>query len=71
MAHDGQEVHTQVPHIHAPLPQGLGGVRVHEHPWQPARRPLLVQGSDSPADLGHRLQREKHTAECVDLMKTE
>uniref|UniRef100_A0A480HB23 Selenocysteine lyase isoform X1 n=1 Tax=Sus scrofa TaxID=9823 RepID=A0A480HB23_PIG len=54
VAHDGQEVHAQVPHVHAPLPQGLRGVRVQEQHRQPAGRPLLVQGSDSPADVRHR-----------------
>ena len=61
MPHDGQEVHTQIPHVHAPLPQGLGSVRVHKHPRQPPCRPLLVQGSDSPADLGHGLERGEQT----------
>ena len=68
MPHDGQEVHAQVPHVHAPLPQGLGGVCVHKHPWQPPRCPLLVQGSDSPVDLRHRLEREEQTAGWVTLI---
>lgn len=61
VAHDGQEVHAQVPHVHAPLPQGLRGVRVQEQHRQPAGRPLLVQGSDSPADVRHRLRKETHS----------
>lgn len=61
MPHDGQEVHAQIPHVHAPLPQGLGSVRVHKHPRQPPCRPLLVQGSDSPADLRHGLERGEQT----------
>lgn len=56
--HDGQEVHAQALHIHAPLPQGLRGIRVQEDSRQPGSRPLLVQGFHSPADLRDGLKRE-------------
>lgn len=56
VAHDGQEVHGQVGHVHTPLPQGLRGVRVQQDGRQPGRCPLLVQGSDPLAELGDGLQ---------------
>lgn len=72
MPHDGQEVHAQVPHVHALLPQGLGSIRVHKHPRQPPCHPLLVQGSDSPADLRHGLERGEQTVGGhFDSMETE
>lgn len=59
MAHDGQEVHTQVLDIHSSLPQSLGGVRVHQDSGQSRGRPDLVQGFNPTANLGDRLKQEE------------
>lgn len=67
MPHDSQEVHAQVPHVHAPLAQGLGGVRVQEHARQPRGCPLLVQGGNAPAEFRDGLKGESR-AEWVALI---
>jgi hypothetical protein len=59
MSHDGQEVHAQVFDIHSPLPQCLSSVCVHQDSGQPRGSPDLVQGFNSPTDLGDRLKQEE------------
>ena len=56
MPHNGQEVNTQVVHIHTSLPQCLCGICVHEDPRQTRGGPSLVQGFNAPTNLRDRLK---------------
>lgn len=66
VAHDGQEVHSQVLYIHSPLSQRLSRVRVHQDLRQARGSPALVQGLNSSTDLRDRLKwEERQAAEWV------
>lgn len=51
MSHDGQVVHAQLLHVHAPLANHLCCIRVHQDPGQPLRCSALVEGTDALAQL--------------------
>lgn len=55
MSHNGEVVHPQLLHVHAPLANHLCRVRVHQDPGQPLGRSPLIKGTDALAQLCNRL----------------
>lgn len=63
MSHDGEVVHPQLLHVHAPLANHLRCIRVHQDPGQPLRYSPLIEDMDTLAQLRYRLAGGKRT--CV------
>lgn len=59
MSHNGEVVHPQLLHVHAPLANHLRRIRVHQDPRQPLSHSPLIEGTDALAQLCNRLARGK------------